>query len=114
MGRTSRLVPSPTTRALSRCDGAVDQAGGEADQPGVDLLMPLVGRRALHRCKLRLRGGLGRLQRQDNRREDGEPHNRRAENIAIIARLSFVPTKTSAGRLCPHSLTQCVQSFSHL
>jgi hypothetical protein len=30
-------------------------------------------RRTLHRRELRLRGGLGWLQRQDNRRQDGEP-----------------------------------------
>src|SRR5882757_86381 len=97
MGRTSRLVPSSTTRAIStagrngaRCTGAscacaAAWVGGSARTTGA---------------------------------RTGSTHNRRAANIVIIDviidQLSLVPTRTQVGRLCLHSLTQRVQSIARL
>ncbi len=49
---------------------ALDQAGREANCPGVDLLLLLLisGRAPRRRCSLLLCGSLSCLQRQDNRR----------------------------------------------
>src|SRR5258708_22144135 len=93
MGRTSRLVLSSTTRAIStagrngaRCTGAscacaAAWVGGSASTAGA---------------------------------RTASTHNRRAANIVVIDRLSLVPTKTQVGRGCLHSLTQLVQSIARL